>query len=45
MFYVVFDVEPDAVDGDTIKVSIANPATDILVSGGIDVLPSNDCIY
>ncbi len=38
--YPVFDIEPTAVDGDTIEISVANPETDITVSGGILVYPA-----
>jgi hypothetical protein len=38
--YVVFDIEDTAQDGDTIEISVANPETDIIVSGGTDVYPA-----
>lgn len=38
--YVVFDIEATAQDGDTIELSVENPETDVLVSGGIDVYPA-----
>ena len=38
--YVVFDIKETATDGETIKLSIADPVNDILVSGGVDVFPA-----
>ena len=38
-FYAVMDVQPTAVNGNTFEISIANPPTDVLVSGGINVKP------
>jgi hypothetical protein len=37
--YAVFDVEESAIDGDTIELSVANPETDVIVSG-VDVYPA-----
>ncbi len=38
--YVVLDVRKAADDGSTLDVYIANPATDVLVSGGITAVPT-----
>jgi hypothetical protein len=38
--YVVLDVLESALDGDTVSVSVEDPNNDILVTGGIDVMPS-----
>ncbi len=40
--YVVFDVEPNALDGSTIEISVANPKLDVLTSGGPDVFPDTE---
>ncbi len=40
--YPVFDVEVTAGDGDTIEISVADPETDITVSGGFLVYPDTD---
>ena len=39
-FYVVFDINSSAQDGDTIEILVADPVNDILVSGGLEVFPS-----
>lgn len=38
-FYVVVDVLEGALDGDTLTVSIEDPNNDIIVTGGVDVMP------
>lgn len=40
-FYAVMDVQSTAVNGNTLEISIANPGTDVLVSGGITVKPAS----
>lgn len=39
-FYVVFDLNTLALDGDTIEISVADPVNDVLVSGGLEVFPA-----
>lgn len=39
-FYAVMDIQSTAVNGNTVEISIENPVTDVLVSGGIDVKPT-----
>lgn len=41
-FYVVYDVDSTAQNGNTIELSVANPSTDVVVSGGIEVYPASD---
>ncbi len=38
-FYIVADVLEGALDGDTLAVSIEDPNNDIIVTGGVDVMP------
>lgn len=38
--YVIGDVQSTATDGDTIAISITNPSTDVIVSGGITTVPT-----
>ncbi|USN87835.1 MAG: hypothetical protein H6779_00090 [Candidatus Nomurabacteria bacterium] len=38
-FYAVMDVLSGASDGDTIEISVSNPKTDVIVSGGVYVYP------
>jgi hypothetical protein len=40
-FFVVYDIDATALNGATIELSVANPATDVIVSGGIEVFPSS----
>lgn len=41
-FYVVYDVDSTAQNGNTIEISVANPSTDVIVSGGIEVYPASE---
>ncbi len=41
-FYVVYDVDATAQNGNTIELSVANPATDVIVSGGFEVYPATE---
>lgn len=38
-FYVVVDVLEAALDGDTLAISVEDPNNDIIVTGGVDVMP------
>ena len=39
--YVVYDVTDAALDGDTVDITIANPSTDVVASGGPTIGPSS----